>query len=374
MKVFSVCGVSQSGKTTTAEKIIRELRSRGYRVGSVKEIHFEDFAIDPDPDSNTRRHRMAGAGLVTARGIYETDLLFPGKLGIEKILSFYEGEYDWVVMEGVPDASVPVVVTARTMSDLKEKWSSLAICVSGRIAAQIDTYHRAPAIDAGTNAAELVDFLETSIREWPETFVFRSKRNKVLLRGGIVEKHLTSDCAAEFEAAELKRLCEAGLLVPKLLSHEGNVIRMSYINGETLPDMLTRLEEAGDTGDAVAPIKFADEIIRWFDDYYKAVDHEKTGIIRGDVNGRNFVFNNGHCWGLDFEEQATGHIEQDIGRLIAYVLTYDPPGTAVKTEFADRLRNAAAKTFGLDITEVERYCTLELDAMSLRRAYPKGDR
>ena len=37
-------------------------------MGSVKDIHFEAFAIDT-PGTNTYRHRQAGAELVTARGL-----------------------------------------------------------------------------------------------------------------------------------------------------------------------------------------------------------------------------------------------------------------------------------------------------------------
>ncbi len=39
MKVFSVFGITQSGKTTTIEKIITELRKRRFTVGSVKKIY-----------------------------------------------------------------------------------------------------------------------------------------------------------------------------------------------------------------------------------------------------------------------------------------------------------------------------------------------
>jgi molybdopterin-guanine dinucleotide biosynthesis protein B len=49
-----------------AEAIIAELRRRNYRVGSVKDIHFEGFALDQE-GTNTHRHKMAGAELVTAR-------------------------------------------------------------------------------------------------------------------------------------------------------------------------------------------------------------------------------------------------------------------------------------------------------------------
>ena len=147
MKVVSVCGITQSGKTTTVEALISGLKRRGYCVGSVKEIHYEKFAIDQDPASNTHRHRKAGAELVTARGFSETDVLFPQKLSMEKILSFYDG-FDWVVLEGVDDIAVPTIVTAHTEEDMNLKWGDTTFAVSGRIADSIDEYRGVPAISA----------------------------------------------------------------------------------------------------------------------------------------------------------------------------------------------------------------------------------
>jgi len=163
MKVFSVCGITQSGKTTTIEKIIAELTSRGYRVGSIKEIHNEAFAIDPNPQSNTRRHRDAGAELVCARGLYETDLLFPEKLPVLKILEFYEKDYDYVVMEGVEDIPVPTIITAHNEDDLVQKWTDMAFCISGRFSAQVNEYRNRPAIDATTHITQLVDLIELKV-------------------------------------------------------------------------------------------------------------------------------------------------------------------------------------------------------------------
>ncbi|MFA7550797.1 MAG: molybdopterin-guanine dinucleotide biosynthesis protein MobB, partial [Sedimentibacter sp.] len=60
MKVFSVIGITKSGKTTTIENIIKELLKRNYTVGSVKEIHFEQFKMDPE-GTNTFRHKTAGS-------------------------------------------------------------------------------------------------------------------------------------------------------------------------------------------------------------------------------------------------------------------------------------------------------------------------
>lgn len=165
MKVLSVCGISKSGKTTTIESIIRELKSRGYRVGSVKEIHLDEFTIDPDPNSNTRRHRTAGAMLVTARGFNETDILFQEKLPISKVMEFYEKDFDWLVMEGVSDARVPTIVTAHNEEDLNTKLSDMAFCISGRISAEIDSYCGLPAIDTTTEIKKLVDLIELKVYE-----------------------------------------------------------------------------------------------------------------------------------------------------------------------------------------------------------------
>ncbi len=52
MKVLTVTGLSGSGKTTVIENLIKELKRRGYSIGSVKEIHYEAFAIDT-PGKNT---------------------------------------------------------------------------------------------------------------------------------------------------------------------------------------------------------------------------------------------------------------------------------------------------------------------------------
>ena len=87
MKVLSVYGYTGSGKTSTIEQIIGELIRRGYSVGSIKDIHFESFAIDT-VGSNTDRHRKAGAELVTARGIHETDVLFPKDFPLNKYFVF----------------------------------------------------------------------------------------------------------------------------------------------------------------------------------------------------------------------------------------------------------------------------------------------
>ncbi len=48
--------------------------------------------------TNTHRHKLAGAELITARGLHETDILFQDKLDIYQIASFYD--VDYLILEG----------------------------------------------------------------------------------------------------------------------------------------------------------------------------------------------------------------------------------------------------------------------------------
>lgn len=60
-KVILIVGYKKVGKTTLIERLIPELSSRGYRVGTVKH-HHSDFPVAVDSaGSDTWRHRRAGA-------------------------------------------------------------------------------------------------------------------------------------------------------------------------------------------------------------------------------------------------------------------------------------------------------------------------
>ncbi|MTI70360.1 MAG: molybdopterin-guanine dinucleotide biosynthesis protein B [Firmicutes bacterium] len=160
MRVFSVCGITQSGKTTTIENIIREFKKRKYSVGSVKEIHYEEFEID-DEGTNTYRHKTAGSSLVTARGYNETDILYQKKLSIEDILKFYY--HDYVVLEGVMDSNVPKIITAHTTKEIDEKLDGLVFAISGRIAEDITEYKGIPVINSIKDIEKLVDLIEEKV-------------------------------------------------------------------------------------------------------------------------------------------------------------------------------------------------------------------
>ncbi|MBP2637147.1 MAG: mobB [Firmicutes bacterium] len=60
--VISIVGRSDCGKTTYLEKLIREIKRRGYKVATIKhDVH--GFDIDK-PGKDTWRHAQAGADIV----------------------------------------------------------------------------------------------------------------------------------------------------------------------------------------------------------------------------------------------------------------------------------------------------------------------
>lgn len=157
MKVMSVRGLTHSGKTTVIETIIRGLRRRGYSVGSVKEIHYEAFVMD-QPGTNTDRHKEAGAQLVTALGMYETDILYQEKLPIRKLLAHYD--YDYVILEGVDDPTIPKIVTGHDCEGLDERLDDTVFAFSGVIADKCKEYRGKEVVHCLKEADRLVDLVQ----------------------------------------------------------------------------------------------------------------------------------------------------------------------------------------------------------------------
>jgi len=163
MKFFSVFGYSKSGKTTTIENLIKELVKRGYTVGSIKDIHYEGFAIDTE-GTNTDRHKKAGSKLVTARGLYETDILYQRRLSIPEILKFYN--HDYVIIEGASDYSMPRILCSTSIEDLELRMNRDVFAISGVISAELKIFKNIPAINSLTDIENLTDLAEKNAKEW----------------------------------------------------------------------------------------------------------------------------------------------------------------------------------------------------------------
>jgi molybdopterin-guanine dinucleotide biosynthesis protein B len=58
--IVCIVGRSKSGRTTLIEKLVRELKRRGYRVGTIKHHSHPGFEVDR-PGKDTWRHAQAGS-------------------------------------------------------------------------------------------------------------------------------------------------------------------------------------------------------------------------------------------------------------------------------------------------------------------------
>lgn len=160
MRVFAVSGVHRTGKTTAVEHIAAEMVRRGYTVGTIKNIHKDDFSIDR-PGSNTARHRTSGASVVAAIAPRETDIMIYEKLPVHEVLRFYHT--DWVIIEGGHEWPVPRIICARTEPDIIERLDAQTFMVCGEVADSMVSYNGIPVIDAARRVKEVVDMAELRV-------------------------------------------------------------------------------------------------------------------------------------------------------------------------------------------------------------------
>ncbi len=158
MKAVAVIGFSGSGKTTIVEKVVGELKSRGYSVATVKHVHGAkriDLA-----DKDTWRHINAGADLAIALSDSETLKVKPEKTELWRVL-WKLSSYDYVVLEGFKKSFYGAkIAVANSVVDAEKLFNSLVIAFVGRLASDMKELKGIPVVDL-----ENVDFLVDLIEE-----------------------------------------------------------------------------------------------------------------------------------------------------------------------------------------------------------------
>ena len=146
--LLGIVGFKNAGKTTLAERLVRELAARGYRISTVKHAH---HAFDIDHEGrNSWRHRQAGAHEVAvvskSRWALVHELRGEPEPPLEAIVDKL-GEADLIITEGYKSASHAKIEVRNLDLDHPElagrDKSVIAVAASGAIArCSVPVFHR----------------------------------------------------------------------------------------------------------------------------------------------------------------------------------------------------------------------------------------
>jgi molybdopterin-guanine dinucleotide biosynthesis protein B len=111
--IISIVGKSKSGKTTLLEKLIAELKSRGYRLATIKHTH-GNITI-PDSDKDSDRHLKAGSEATVVSAPDRLLMVKPLKeeLTLEQISQIIGEDYDIILAEGFKQGDAPKIEVHR---------------------------------------------------------------------------------------------------------------------------------------------------------------------------------------------------------------------------------------------------------------------
>lgn len=111
--VISIVGHSNSGKTTLVEKLVRELKSRGYRIATAKHVSGEAGLDEPGKDS--WRHIEAGSEVTVVAARDRLMLIEPitGPETLDEIVRLIGEDQDLLIVEGFKRSGAPKIEVHR---------------------------------------------------------------------------------------------------------------------------------------------------------------------------------------------------------------------------------------------------------------------
>ena len=111
--IVSIVGKSKSGKTALIEKLIGELKSRGYRVATIK--HTPQGMTFDEPDKDSWRHIQAGSEATAITSPDKMVLIKPiaQDVTLGEIVRFFGEDYDIILAEGFKQDDAPKIEVHR---------------------------------------------------------------------------------------------------------------------------------------------------------------------------------------------------------------------------------------------------------------------
>ena len=157
LPIICIVGASNSGKTTFLEKLIPEIRRRGYRVGTLKhDAH--GFEMDRE-GKDTWRHRKAGAQTIAIASslmlatVRETTEEMP----LEQIAGRFFWEEDILLTEGYKKSHFPKIEVFRSVIEAQPICGPhdnlVAVVTDDPVALDVPLYR----FDAVAGVADLIE-------------------------------------------------------------------------------------------------------------------------------------------------------------------------------------------------------------------------
>lgn len=111
--VVSIVGKSKSGKTTLIEKLLQELKSRGYRAATIK--HTSQKLTFDEPGKDSWRHTQAGSEATVISSPDKTVLIksTSGDTSLEETVRLLGEDYDIILTEGFRQSNYPKIEVHR---------------------------------------------------------------------------------------------------------------------------------------------------------------------------------------------------------------------------------------------------------------------
>ncbi|MFX1255376.1 MAG: molybdopterin-guanine dinucleotide biosynthesis protein B [Promethearchaeota archaeon] len=162
MKILSIVGHHNSGKTTVVESLIKHWTEKGHSIAIIKNIHIESFSLDK-PGKDTWRYKQAGAEMVGMCTPIETNILFPKRKPLEEILHYFKTDY--LILEGFSqeEQRYPRIVCAREEALILDHLTPLTFAISGIISDKIRRFRDLPVLNAIQNLEALIDLINEHV-------------------------------------------------------------------------------------------------------------------------------------------------------------------------------------------------------------------
>ena len=111
--LVSIIGRAKSGKTTLIEKLIGELKSRNYRVATIK--HASQGMTFDEPDKDSWRHIQAGSEATAVTSPDRVVLVKPvaEEPALDEIVPLFGEDYDIILAEGFKQGTAPKIEVHR---------------------------------------------------------------------------------------------------------------------------------------------------------------------------------------------------------------------------------------------------------------------